>query len=143
MWAGYVDIDRAIVAARAHFGDGPYVVLTEISSLDYDGYHDTLYFTSHTTLADAQAALEREEVAFDLLPEWPPQTHVRVPCEIRDVDGVRVLDQNGAAVKDDTGYNAEARSVFLLEVPPPVVGEPLFRALNYCPELAMFLLRYK
>jgi hypothetical protein len=149
MWrVRYQGLDRGIARARIKLGDGPFLVLVHARSLDIAGMTDAVELVSaHAELAEAKAALAtaftrtREQVPDDV--SWhdePPNVDVAIDPAL----GIRLVEQRGFKRKDSSGFNAETRIVQLLEADsPPVIGEPLFRALHYADELALHLARYR
>jgi hypothetical protein len=140
MWrVRYQGLDRGIERARAKLGDGPFLVLVHARSLDIEGMTDAIELVSaHADLAEARAALEAAFV----------RTVEQVPDDVSWHDdptfGIRLVEQRAFKRKDGSGFNAETRIVQLLEAnAPPVIGEPLFRALHYADELALHLARYR
>jgi hypothetical protein len=149
MWRlAYEGLERGIERAREKFGDGPYLIVVHARSLDIDGIMDTFELrSSHADLDEARVTLERtfqrevsELVVDDTWHNEPPS----VAVAFDPVHGVRLVTERGIKRKDSTGFNAETRIVQLLEIAtPPVIGEPLFRALGYPDELAFHLTRYR
>ena len=148
MFAALVGLEAGIANARAQFGDGPYLLLEQARSLDIDGFGDTLSLLSaHADLDDARTALDRAFArACETLPDgaiWHDEQSSAV-VELAPEHGVTLVEQRAIKRKDATGFNAETRVVQLLAVAqPPVIGEPLFRALRYADELALCLARYR
>ncbi|MBA3499196.1 MAG: hypothetical protein M4D80_18915 [Myxococcota bacterium] len=149
MWrVRYQGLDRGIERARAKLGDGPYLVLVHARSLDIEGMTDAIELVSaHSDIAEARIATANafvrtcQQVPDD--PSWhdePPNIDVAIDAKL----GIRLVEQRGFKRKDGSGFHAETRIVQLLEADaPPVIGEPLFRALHYADELALHLARYR
>ncbi len=141
------ELARAIDRARAAFGDGPYVAVAQVRELDVDGYADSLALIACPRELDGACARVRDEFvrlcarAVDE-PSWHDEPTLTLPVELAPVDGVRLVVQHARKRKDASGFNADTRAVQLLEIAtPPVIGEPLFRALRHADELWHWLVR--
>jgi hypothetical protein len=140
------ELQRGIEAARIRFGDGPYLLVSQTRLLDIDGFADSLALvSSHADVASGRDALAREfsrlcEASYD--PAWSDEDPSSVPVAVADINEVRLVEERRIKRKDESRFNAYTHAVQLLEIShPPVIGEPLFRALGYADELATFLRR--
>lgn len=138
---------RAVAAERARLGDGPFLLITQVSVLDLDGLADHLRLEAG--FAELPAARAESSRLFARLcedapagPEWRPEAISHVPAPLaNDVPEVRLIEQHGQRMKHTGGFHADTRIVQLLEIDSaPLVGEPLFRALRWSHDLVQYLL---
>jgi hypothetical protein len=138
---------RAIANERARLGDGPFLIITQLSELDVDGFWDRLTLVAgfaELSVARVEALRSFERSCADAPDgdEWTLEPIGRIPSPLAlDVPGVRLVEQHGRRLKHRGGFHADTRVVQLLEIhPAPLVGEPLFRGLNWSHDLASYFL---
>jgi hypothetical protein len=139
---------RAIASERARLGDGPFLIVTQLSELDIDGFWDRVRLVAgfeELSVARLEAQRLFDELCADAPdgPEWrlEPILH-SIPSPLAaGVPEVQLIAEHGRRVKHSGSFDADTRVVQLLEIhPAPLVGEPLFRAFNWSYDLVHYFL---